>query len=803
MRTRDWLSRTALCGVLTLLAGQAQAQDAGQATLEEIVVTAQKRAQDLQDVSIAVTAMSGEALQRAGVHSTEDLQNLVAGLQEYNYAGKGHPQFFVRGIGSADFAQNTPPATPVYIDEVYMASNVVSGLQLFDLEGLEVLKGPQGTLFGRNTVGGAISYRSRLPSQEASGYALLSAGSFETVGGEAAFGGPLSETVSFRVAGKFGIQNKGYFRNSYPGSVTSVDGLRSPITGASLFDPKSRGGASRDLALRGALRFEPSDDLTIVLSANYGKIEGDAYPLRAVGFLGAGCPIPLAGGVPIPSSPAQSDPARCFDVLGYSNKDGKRDFQNDFIGKQDQSGGGGLLRIEWGVSPDVELTSITAYGSGSQSLGTDTDGSPNFQLSKVRYYDVESISQELRVASRTTEPVFWMAGAYASFDTISLLDDTALTTEADLIGNGTLPLTNLLHPLLGPFGNPTGDYARASGAAVENDQETFTWALFGQAEWRFARDWRLTVGARYTTIEVDFDSRTDWLFPERTVGGAPIPAGLRRIAADIDGTGPGIVDESRTFRSVSGKLALDWKPTDDILLYASASRGFRGGGFEGNFVLSAVNAVPYDKETLDAFEVGWKTEWLERTLRFNGAAFYYDYSDVQQRATGVSPVTNAPANFIQNIGDAEQWGVDADVQWLPTRGLTLTGSVAYVHQDLKPDAGVTVGGRFPFASEWSGTLGARYDWTVGGLAASVQADAKYTGDYFTTAENHRFLEQDAYTTVGARASLADPDGRWELAVWGANLGNEAFITQAYSLFGSYMVGYSRPRTYGVTLKGTW
>ena len=341
MRTRDWLSRTALCGVLTLLAGQAQAQDAQQATLEEIVVTAQKRAQDLQDVSIAVTAMSGEALQRAGVRSTEDLQNLVAGLQEYNYAGKGHPQFFVRGIGSADFAQNTPPATPVYIDEVYMASNVVSGLQLFDLEGLEVLKGPQGTLFGRNTVGGAISYRSRLPSQEAGGYALLSAGSFETVGGEAAFGGPLSETVSFRVAGKFGIQNKGYFRNSYPGSVTSVDGLRSPITGANLFDPKSRGGASRDLALRGALRFEPSDDLTILLSANYGKIEGDAYPLRAVGFLGATCPIPLAGGVPIPSSPARSDPARCFDVLGYSNKGGKRDFENDFIGKQDQSGGGG------------------------------------------------------------------------------------------------------------------------------------------------------------------------------------------------------------------------------------------------------------------------------------------------------------------------------------------------------------------------------------------------------------------------------------------------------------------------------
>jgi iron complex outermembrane receptor protein len=277
------------------------------------------------------------------------------------------------------------------------------------------------------------------------------------------------------------------------------------------------------------------------------------------------------------------------------------------------------------------------------------------------------------------------------------------------------------------------------------------------------------------------------------------------VAADVDGTGPGLVDESRKFSELTGRIALDWRAADDVLIYTGYSRGFREGGFEGNFVLSARNATSYDAETLDAWDIGWKTELADHTVRLNGAIYYYKYSDAQQRTTSVR--LGVPANFITNVGDATQWGAEAEALWQPTDEWTIKAGVSWLDQEVEPNADIVdvrKGDVFPYAAELSYTLMSRYDVPIGNsFVLGLQGDLKYTGDYHTTAENLQFLEQSAYTLVNARVSLENIDGQWEVALWGKNLTEEEYITQTYALFGAYVVGYNTPRTVGLSFMKRW
>lgn len=768
--------------VLASLAATVAATQVGAQSLEEIVVTAQKRSQNQQEVSIAISAISGAELRELGAASSEDIQNSIAGMQQYNYTGSGQPQFFVRGIGTADFAQNTPPTTPVYQDEVYSGSSVISSFMLFDLDGVEVLKGPQGTLFGRNTVGGAINYRSRRPSAEPDGYLALDLGEFETAGIDGAVGGPISERVQFRIAAKYTTQNEGFFDNT--ASASDGPAFVVPISDR-FFRPSRKAGDREAVAVRGMLQFEPSDNLTILASASYGESSGTTYPLTSKGFtsVNAADPCPLDPANDGSLRTGVFDPTRCG-AFGYSESDGVFDYHNDYIGDQDIEGSVLSLRMDWDTDA-FTLTSLTSYTDGEQTLGTDVDGSPVRISAKIRDYTVEAFSQELRVAV-TNDRVFWLAGAYYSTDEIGLFDDSEFSP--------TIGLTN--------FADPAYNRSAIDGAFVDNLQKTDTFAAFAHMELELGNAFKLTAGARWTEVDKDMQGGTFWIFDQAFANGQ-VPS--RVVAADVDGTGPGVIDESRKFEELTGRIALDWMPTDDVLLYASYSRGFREGGFEGNFVLSALNATSYDSETLDAFELGWKSEWADDTVRLNGAIYYYKYADAQQRTTSVR--LGVPANFITNVGDATQVGAEADVLWLPTDNWTIKAGASWLDQEVKPSADIVdiqKGDVFPYAADLSYTLMSRYNVQLGSnLILGLQGDLKYTGDYHTTAENLEFLKQDGYTLVNARVSLENIDGQWELALWGKNLTEEEYITQTYALFGAYVLGYNTPRTVGLSFMKRW
>jgi len=763
---------------------QEQGSSAGQ--LEEIVVTAQKREQNMQDVGIAMTALSGDQLSDRAIGNTDDLSSAISGLQTYNYAGGGSPQFFVRGIGTADFAQNTPPTNPLYVDEIYLSSSVVSGISLFDIEGVEVLKGPQGTLFGRNTIGGAISFRTRRPTEFFEGYVKATAGSYETVGIEGAVGGPISDGLRFRIAGKAKNQGRGYYKNV---DVAANQALNFPeVTGDSFYNGNvlTRGARNNEYAIRGSLDFDLGSRGSVLASATYAEANGLSTPLNTLGQIGPDCAF---GADP---ENGVFDKTKCS-TFGYVDPLKKFEASNSYIGRQDRQGTSLLLRGEYDLG-GVQLTSITGYMDGSQTLGTDTDGTPIRLGEKIRSYKVEALSSELRFTDTSKDGFFWMAGGYISTDKNSLVDAAEFTRSLGFLRNTNIP-----------------GYDWSATRVIAN-QHTDTWALFAHTETALTEQLNLIAGLRYTHIDKRFSNSTNAIYSAADAAAIRAQFGSQVLdgrvpdsaLANIDGSGPGLIDDGRKDERLTWKIGLDWKIQPDLLLYTSYSRGFREGGFEGNFVLSANNATGYGDETLDAIELGWKSELFDRTLRFNGSVYYYKYSDAQQRTTAINPNNNIPANFIANIGDARQYGVDLDASWVVSDFLTLDAGLNWLDQSIKADANILQiedGEVFPYASKFSATLNASVEVPVNSrVDFRLQGGLKYASSFETTAENLRALRDDGYTLLNARVGIADHDDKWQLSIFGNNLTNAFYTTQAYALFASYVIGGNTPRTYGISFE---
>jgi iron complex outermembrane recepter protein len=484
------------------------------------------------------------------------------------------------------------------------------------------------------------------------------------------------------------------------------------------------------------------------------------------------------------------DKANCS-TFGYVDPLKKFEASNSYIGRQDRNGTSLLLRGEFDLG-GVELTSITGYMDGSQTLGTDTDGTPIRLGEKIRHYKVEALSTELRFTDTSRDGFFWMAGSYLSTDKNSLVDDAEFTRSLGFLRN-----TNI----------PGFDW---SSTRVLANQKTNTWAVFAHTETELTDRLKLIAGARYSYVDKTFTNSTNAIYSQADAAAIQAMFGPQVLdgrvpnsaLANIDGSGPGVIDDRRKDKRLTWKLGLDWKITTDTLLYASYSRGFREGGFEGNFVLSANNATGYSDETLDAFEIGWKSELLDRTLRLNGAVYYYKYTDAQQRTTAINPNNNIPANFIANIGNARQYGIDLDAVWVASNFLTIDAGISWLDQSIKANSNVLQiedGEVFPYASKFSGTLNANVRVPVGSnVDFKLQGGLKYASGFETTAENLRALRDNGYTLVNARIGISDPDDKWQVSVFGNNLTNQFFITQTYALFASYVIGGNTPRTYGIS-----
>lgn len=723
-------------GMSGLAAGPAIAQT-NDTVLEEIVVTAQRRYQNLQDVPIAISAMTGQMLENAGVRDPRDLQAYVPSLQFQSGTANTTSIIFLRGVGIGDFNANTTGAVGVYVDDVFIGATSGKLFNVFDGDGVEVLRGPQGTLYGRNTTGGAIKFASRKPTEELSANLSLLYGRYNEVRLEGGIGGPIVEDkLEFRVAGLYD-QRDGWLHNR--------------VTGHELNDV--------DLwAARAILDYTPSDAWLLRLTLHAGQNSGGARQFQHRGQ-----------GVDFLGNPAFDENGVPLDGMGYADTDDDLDAGDyDTEGEEKVKVSGGSLLGELTLD-GVTLTSITAYEKVDRNTLEDTDASPNEVLTSVYIDEPEQWSEELRIRSNGDGDLSWIAGAFYF--------DDKLETDS------SYDLLRALRPLFVSEGNPTGFAPESSVGLLRYPytQDTRSTALFGQVDYRFLDALTLTAGLRYTKdrIDLQYSSYFDEAIPTEPL---------------ID------LQDSKTFSNVSGRLALAWAMNDDTLLYGSISSGYNSGGFAGFAATDPIQLRPFDEENLYAYEVGVKSEMLERRVRLNAAAFYYDYEDLQVFIYDTSG--EVPVQIKLNAGSARIYGLEAELTFKPTAQFEAFLSASALdseYQDFADGLGNDYSGNTLInAPEFS--LSAGLSWTQPmGDAGSLRAAASgsYQSKIYLTPANDEAYSESSVTMLDARLAWTPPGGQWEVALWGKNLTDERWVNFMAPVITMDQLNYNDPATYGV------
>lgn len=731
----------ALCAAIAMLCGSVSAADYA---LEEVVVTAQKRAQSLNDVSIAVTAFTGDSLKQLGAARPIDIAAQTPNLNVKNSLGQGSPVFTMRGIGLNSWASNGSPTVGIYADEVFMTSNVMMGFQMFDVDRVEVLKGPQGDLFGRNTTGGAVSFSTKKPSQEFEAELSAGVGSYGNKTLEGAIGGGLTEAISARFAFSTEQQSQGYFKNRVTGNdIGEVDRY----------------------SYRLGLQYE-ADDINVYWNIHGGKDTSENFPYAAVGQRtdsdangGGGC----------------AGPIDTLQQRGCTDRQGYIDLDNDYHRgdwsqepKIDDSAAGSVLKVDIDYD-QFTLTSITAYEDMDHLIGEETDGGP-FQIVEVTYSsEVQQLSQELRLTSNSDSDISWITGIFYGKDEISTLDDYNYRQRMD----------------------------RQSIIRVDYDQETESKAVFGHTEWSISDEFKLTLGGRYTDEKRSFKGGSYDLDP----WGTSIKP---KAWSDQNGV-MAYQDDSFSESAFTGKVVLDYYANEDTLVYGSLSRGFKSGGYQGTWVIADEEYVPFGKETVLAYELGLKSTLLDNTMQLNAALFVYDYTDMQLFIT--DPVTGA---FIMaNAGEAEIYGLDADLTWRPAQGLDVKVGLGLVESEITKMTTAAdedySGNELSNAPQLSFNTLIRYEWPVAdALMMSAQLDYSHQSHVYFQVDNSKLTQEDAYGLINARISLLEQDGEWDVVLWGKNLADKQYRSEALvTSGGNVFVNPGAPRTWGLSFSYRW
>jgi iron complex outermembrane receptor protein len=747
--------RLALCAALACGLSQRAAADQAEATpFGEVVVTAQKREQNIQDVGIAVTPLGEDALQDLNITTATDIVRAVPSLKMNAYSS-AQVVFNIRGVSQNDYGDQQEPPVAVYQDDSYASSINLASFPVFDLARVETLRGPQGTLFGRNATGGAIQFISRKPTREFEGYTDLTVGSYNQIIVNGAISGPLGDNVQGRLA---------FISNQDDGWMDSV------IAGV-----PDRGGNDH-YALRGRLAFQPSDATDVDLIVRYMKADKETQAglyshepaCPNAQFQGEFTPATLdcpfwGGGAGATGSGYRNDsiiPSRGGDPFATAET------QESYVDREIY---GATLRVNADLGA-VNLVSITDYQNSEKFYIEGGDSSPDEGVFFFQGSDLDQISEEVRLS--------WSAGAHELVAGVF-----GMRVDGDYIGK---------------FADPFYGY----DPDVDFSQKTTSWAVFVQDEFRFADRWKLTGGLRYW-----HDTREGAYF-----GQAPAIPGLGQPVVTIifnqDEIFPGGStvtpgDAKTSFDDVAARLQLDYK-ADNALWYLSFNRGSKSGGytfstgtpFDPNQV-AFLEGISFDPEVLNAYEAGVKAN-LGSSATLNVSVFYYDYNDYQAFAQ-VGPVQS-----VINL-DAEAQGLEVELNARPTDGLTLQIGASFMDSKVKdillPDLATVVDHDLPQAPSFSGNALARYEFGLGGGIASVQADVQYSDKFCFTVLCAPVEAESSYTVANARIGYAAENGRWEVAAFVNNLTEEEYRVYAFdsSLFAGVVAGvYGRPRTYGVT-----
>ena len=861
MRFTQILRLTASAAVLSgLAAGAAQAQDEP-TRVDEIIVTAQKREQSLQDVPIVVTTLSEELLEDAGVRDIKDLQILTPGLTVTSTSNETITTARIRGVGTVGDNPGLESSVGVVIDGVYRPRNGVGFGDLGELQRIEVLKGPQGTLFGRNTSAGVINIITEAPSFIPGAEGELTYGEYNSWRANASVTGPI---LGDSLAGRLYIgtgQRDGFY------DVRTGDGPRTQTDDQNL-----------DFwTVRGQLLFQPSDTVSIRAIADY--TERDEYCCVGVqvrtGPTGAILNALAAGGQGVrPAIPgAGFGPGAGYGVLPFS-----RTAYSSYPTDQQITDSG--LSVQADIDLDAfggaTLTTITAARFWESTNAQDVDFSGADVLYRANNGDygfaVDTLSQEIRLAG-STDRLDWLVGGFFSNEDLRRDDSmflgadynnyvsAVLTASAPggpyfgrigcFTAPGATPVTlgGCVVGLVPPTGpvNPVGQVMRDTYS-----QESNTFALFTHNTLALTDRLDLTVGLRWTRDEKELNALQDNLGTNGQVCGAALGnagaiAGAFGAAAAQQVLGALCLSWANPFfdnrashqehseDAISGTINLSYDVTDDVMIYGSYSRGYKGAGYNldrtPNNSSTPIPFQPYAStffpaETVDSYELGVKTTLLDGSMLFNVTAFHQTFQDFQLN-------TFASPNFIvESIPEVVSTGVDIDALWFtPIEGLSFQGGVTYANTEYGDftAADLAVPSRFlslsllpgnqmSFAPEWSASAAVTFERSVGAnLLAGFNLSAKYTSEYNTKSDLLPVGLQDAMTLFNGRVSLGSEDERWSVELWGQNLTDEeyyqvvfngpfqgtAFASNPYSMATdtqTYNAFLGAPRTWGVTLR---
>ncbi len=815
--------------VLGLCVGLTPTIVAAQSLTDEIVVTAQKREQNAQDVGVSINAFSGAEVKALNVEQSFDIANYTPGVHiSGNLAGQ-NTQFTIRGVTQNDFNDIIEAPNAVYLDDAYIAVAQGQTFASFDVERVELLKGPQGTLFGRNATGGLIHYISVKPDFEAtSGYVDVTYGIFDSpadpsqVRVEGALNIPFSDTLAVRGAILFNRQDP-LLQNLYPDSAVGAP----PDIGAG-----ADLGDDDTLAGRFTIAFEPNDRLRGRITANAARSRVSTGPYQSKSTIAvynadgelanvldtpatesrysilldaAGNDTGLDFGTDQDNNGVIEDPAVAFgapparlpgaDFFGYIDPDGTDfSFSGDFAfedqGSTDTWGIGG--QVEYDLSAGVTLTAITDFKSFDKLLFIDVDAAPANQLANYAAVDAQTFSQEIRLTG-DSEAVKWVAGLY--YLHIDSTSDNGLKI-------------------------PGGGVAGAGGVDVGVDAalKTNSYSAFGQVDWTFATNWTVTAGVRVINENKDVEVSQSLYATSsaRTIHqGTPIA-----LIGPIDPTtsAPGVFTDDFSDTHWAGKIQIEYRPTDDLLLYAGVNRGVKAGSFNapingGIPLADDFASLPYDREVLVSYEGGFKATILDGMARLNGSLYYYDYSDYQAFLfTGVSGlVINADANTI---------GGEIELQANPMEGLDVILGLAAFDATVEDvpfrfpttlagldDANIIVTDVDPvYAPELQASAIVRYQWPLFGGLASILGSYSYSDEYFYNLRNFDADKFDAYHLVNSRIGWAPENEMFELSFSVNNILDERIGIQGFdlaTLCGCNEISFQPPRWYGFTVRANF
>ena len=744
------------------LASAEETEDAGGA-IEEILVTAQKRAQSIQDVHISMNAFTQEDLDDLGWTDITQVANQSPNLDIKYVWGNSMPVYTIRGVGMNSFQASDTPSVGLFVDEVFQTSMAVMGAHLFDIERVEVIKGPQGDVFGRNTNGGAVSYFTRKPSREANGYARVSYGRWDRSEVQAAMGGPIGDTLSGRISLMSVRQSEGWVYNRTTGNdVGEVDILSGRVQ----------------------LMWEPSDDFSVNFKLFGSRDRSQPVYFQHVGYrekgnIGQLCQAFLEG---------RLDPNTCVSFDGYSDTDGDPyagDYTNDpstFINEDEtlkNDNWGGTITVEKDFG-DISLLSVTSYQEYDRWQPKESDGTPSLYVDFLFTSQIWAFSQEIRLTSNYDGPFNWIVGANYGRDEVAELPGRIGYVE-DYLNGWRIDLT------------------------YEQDRENL--AGYGQFTFDLGEKWRISAGGRVLRDDVTFQQSVNLYIPPS--GPVILSNMLPRTIVAPDGSIEEL-DGKLDDTAFTWRVALDFIPNDNIMVYGSVASGYKPGGFNGGFNLNPLQYLPFYEEEVTAFEIGLKSTLADGRAIFNAAAFTYDYDGLQAATARV--YNGVVFTSLDNLAEADVEGFEADIHLRPVDALDIKLGVSVLdtqNNDPRPNFDGARGvspRKLPNSPEQ--TFNAAVTYTIpltNGGHLRLFADYYYMGDHFKEAVNLIPLKvkQDM---INARITYISPGGNWDIGAWAKNLNDEVWVTDTLTdpvALGWGVWVYGAPRSFGVTANWRW